>query len=105
MLVETPVHHLLRGGDDGRGAWRIEQAAIAIGFRGDAFDQGQRMDERQRHTLAADAEIFQRALRLRAPVAARLDFDRPETIGLGALTIDGRLGRIGHCKLRYCCRP
>ena len=42
------------------------------------------MDERQRHTLTTDLEIFQRALRLRAPIFVGENFDGAKRVGFGA---------------------
>ena len=55
------------------------------------LDEAERVDQRHRHALAADAEILQRTLRLGAPVALGRDLDRAEGVGLGAGVLDARL--------------
>ena len=84
MIVELAVDHLLRRRNDGACEFGIEQSEIAVDLGRGALDHGERADQRTRHALCADAEVFQRALRLRAPIAVRRHLDRPECIGLGA---------------------
>ena len=84
MIVELAVDHLLRGAGDGGGAARIEQAELAVGFCGSELDDAERMDERHRHAVLADAEILPAALGLRAPITIGGDVDRTETVGLAA---------------------
>ena len=52
--------------------------------RGSLFHQCERVDEGQRHALGPDAEVLERALRLRAPEPIGFDLDRTEGVGLGA---------------------
>src|SRR6185295_6689260 len=56
------------------------------------LDDAEGMDERERNALAADLEVFQRALRLRTPIFVGGDVDRSEAVGFGA--------RGGHSSLR-----
>jgi hypothetical protein len=54
------------------------------------------MDQRQRHPLAADAEVLQRSLRLRAPKPVGGDGDLAETIGFDAGSAhDSALAKAG----------
>ena len=76
------VDHLLRGLDDRACAAGIEQAERAVRLGGSALDDAERADQRARHALAADPEILDRALGLRAPVAVGRHFDRAECVGL-----------------------
>ena len=84
VAVELAVDHLLRGRRDRARALRVENAERPVHLRRRALDQRHRADQRLRHALLADAEILQRALRLRAPVAVGGDLDRAEGVGFGA---------------------
>ena len=50
---------------------RLQRAEILVHEGGGLLDEGERVDERERHPLAADAEILKRTLRLRAPAICR----------------------------------
>ena len=84
MIVELAVDHLLRGLDDGARAAGVEQAERAVDLGGGALDDAERADQRPRHALGADAEVLDRALGLRAPIAVGRHLDRAEAVGLGA---------------------
>lgn len=84
MIVEAAVDHLARGADDGTGAALVEQAELAVGLRRGELDDAERMHERDRHAIRADAEILPRTFGLRAPIAIGGDLDGTETVGLGA---------------------
>ena len=84
MVVELAVDHLLRRLDDGAGARASSRPSAMVDLGGGALDDAERADERQRHALGADAEILERALGLRAPIAVGRHLDRAEGVGLGA---------------------
>ena len=84
MIVEFAVDHLARGAGDGAGAALVEQAEFAVGLGCGELDDAERADDLHRHPVMADAEILPRALGLRAPIAAGVDFDGSEAVGLGA---------------------
>ena len=83
MCVELAVGDVLRHRDDGPGAPGVERAEIAIDFRRGALDQAKRAHDFDRHVLAADAEIVQRAFGLRAPEFVGGDVEWPEGVALG----------------------
>ena len=84
MAAERAVDHFLRGAHDGAAAFVIERSERHIGFGRRALDDAHRAHERRRHAVLADAEIADRALRLRAPIAFGGHIDRPERVGFGA---------------------
>src|SRR5437763_1778363 len=95
MAIEFAVDHLLRRLDDGAGAPRIDEFERKVDLGGGAFDDGERADDWPRHALDADAEIPERALRLRAPISVGRHFDRAEGVGLAASLRHGsRGGRV-----------
>src|SRR3954453_4109075 len=103
VIVELALDHLACGAGDGRGPALIELAELAIGLGRGQFDDAERMDDRDRHPVLADAKILPAAFGLRAPVAIGGDLDRTETIGLGAGRSVSRYCRgFGHeqCPLR-----
>ncbi len=75
----------------------VQQFEFHVGERGSFFQQAKGVDQRQRHGLAADAEILQAALRLRAPVMVGRHIDRPERVGFGA-HVGGFGGGFDHLK-------
>ena len=84
LVIVPALQDLRRGGRDGVGEARFEDAQILVHERGRLFHEPERMDERARHALDTDAEILHRALRLCAPVALGRDLDRSERVVLGA---------------------
>src|SRR5215204_6098660 len=84
MIVEPALGDLVRRPDDGAHAARVDEAEGMVHFGGDALDQGERMDDRERHPLTADAEIAARALGLRPPITIRRHLDWAEAVGLDA---------------------
>lgn len=60
------------------------EAVLAVDLCGGLFDAAERADQRDGHSLAADGEIGDRALRLRAPIGLGGHLDRAETVGFGA---------------------
>ena len=84
MIVELALDHLARGADDGAGAALVEQAEFAIGLRRRKLDDAERVNDRHRHPVLADAEILPGPFGLRAPVAIGGNIDRTEAVGLGA---------------------
>jgi len=88
VLVEPAVDHFLRRLDDRLGATGVEQAKLPIGLGGGAFDDAERVDQRQRHAFGADAEIPPRALGLRAPIGVDRHVDGPnESVSMRVLAI------------------
>ena len=84
LVIELAVDHLLRRGDDDVRERLIELAEGGIRLRGTLFDDAERMNERQRHSLAANLEVCEAPLRLSAPVVICWHFDRAECVGLCA---------------------
>ncbi len=62
----------------------VEAAQLHVGFRRGALDDAEGADQRLRHAVAADLEILQRALGLRAPIAVGGHVDRTEAVGFAA---------------------
>ena len=84
MIIERAGLDLLGRRDDGLGERRLEIALGEVHFRGGALDLGQGMDDGDGHGLAADREIFPRALRLSAPQTISGNVDRAKTVGFRA---------------------
>ncbi|MNT00042.1 hypothetical protein D3C72_1344590 [compost metagenome] len=59
--------HFVGGADDSGGFFGGQQTQILVDLRGCAFGERQGVDQRDGHFLRRDAEMFQRALSLRAP--------------------------------------
>src|SRR5262249_38309854 len=59
----------------------LELPEVEIDLRRRALDEGEGMDERQRHAIGADLEVLERALSLRAPEAVGRDFDFTHRVG------------------------
>ncbi len=68
MIVEPGLGDVPRDPHDGVGPLLVERAELAVHLGGGLLDDAECMNERQRHPLGADPEIFDRALRLRAPM-------------------------------------
>src|SRR3974390_632564 len=84
MLVELAVDHFLGGSRDYVAELRVELPQRDICDRGGALYHAQTANDGGRHALAADAEILERSLRLRTPIAVRGNFDGTEGVGLSA---------------------
>ena len=84
MIVELAFDDLARGAGNGAGAALVDQAELAVGFRGGELDDAERVNDRHRHAVVADAEILPRPFGLRAPVTIGGNLDRTEAVGLGA---------------------
>ena len=95
FAVVLAVDHLLRRHDDGFGELRIEIAQRVIGLGRALLDDAERADQGKRHALAADLEVAEAALGLRAPILAGGDFDGAERVGFDAGS-GGRLIRLCH---------
>ena len=89
MLIQLAVGDVLRHRDDRLGAPGVEAAEIAVDLGGGALDQAERAHDFDRHALAADAEIMQRALGLRAPQSVGGDSERPEGVAFDASLLAG----------------
>ena len=78
------------------------QPGVHVG--GGLLEDAEGADDRDRHRVAADREVVERALRLGAPVVLGRDLDRPHRVGLGAGRGGGRV-RVdgGHLVPRCCC--
>ena len=87
MVVELAVNDLARGAGDGAAAALVQQAELAVGLGRGKLDDAECAHDRDRHPVLADAEVLQRALRLRAPVTIRRDLDRAKAVGLGACPV------------------
>ena len=84
MIVQLAVDHFLGGGDDGLADRLVQPAQRHVGLGRGALDDAQRPDDGQGLLFPADLEIAQAALGLRAPIAAVVNFDGPESVGFGA---------------------
>ena len=84
LVVMTALDHLRRRARDGVGKARFEDAQILVHQRRRLLHEPERVNERARHTLHADAKVLGGALGLRAPVAVGRDLDRSEGIAFGA---------------------
>src|SRR5262249_47704145 len=73
-------HDFLSRRYDRTGATLVEEPEFEINPGGDALDQRERPNYRQRHRFRADAEIPSRALGLCPPVTIRRDLDRAKRI-------------------------
>ena len=59
--------HFVCGVDNGGGFVGVQQAQILVHFRGGAFSQRQRLNQRDGHFFGRNTEVLQRTLGLRAP--------------------------------------
>ena len=57
MIVELAVDDLACGADDGAGAALVDQPKLAIGLCGGKLDDRERVNDRHRHPVLADAEV------------------------------------------------
>ena len=89
LVVQLAVDDFLRGRGDGLAQLAVERAQRHVGRGRRLLQQAERMDQRQRHALAADAEILQRTLRLRAPVMRSGHRDLAHGIALNACLLGG----------------
>src|SRR5690606_6609631 len=62
-------------------------AELAVGQRRRFFQNPERADHRPREVIGTDAEVVERALGLRAPVAVRGDLDLAHAVGLDACSL------------------
>ena len=67
LRVVAAVGHLRAAASMAAGERAGKQSESRVGRRGGLLDQRQRRDEAARHVQAADREVLDRALRLRAP--------------------------------------
>eukprot|EP00982_Pelagococcus_subviridis_P009442 30923-Pelagococcus_subviridis.AAC.2 len=82
VLVEFAFDDFERGGANGGGAGRVQLAQILVHRRRGVLHDGERAQDLHRHLLAADLEVLQRPLRLRAPVSVRGDPDDAHGVAL-----------------------
>ncbi len=82
LVVVPAVDHLLRRRRDRVAEPAVERAQRHVGERSGLLLERERADEGKRHALAADAEILERALRLRSPIALGRDRDRAHAVAL-----------------------
>ena len=93
--VELAIGNLGGRGLDRVGELGVQQAELAIGPRRRALDQPQRVHQRQRHPLPADAEVLQGSLRLRAPQPVGRDGDFAHGVGFDAGLGHAITGKVG----------
>ena len=84
VVVQLAVDHVLGGTGDGLGDLRFQIVQLRVGARGRLLDDAQRADHRPGQAFAADGEVDQRALGLRAPVAIGRDLQVSERIAFHA---------------------
>lgn len=82
VAVERAVKDLVAGGLDRVGTARIEHAELRVCARGGKLYDRECAYDLRRHLLGADAEIFEAALRLRAPVTVGRHTHLPHRIML-----------------------
>ena len=82
LVVVFALHDLGGGRRDRVGDARLELPEILVHEGRRLLDEAERAHQRHRHALAADLEIAERALRLRAPITVRRHLDRSERVGL-----------------------
>ena len=108
MIVEFAADDFVGGIADGVGNFWVQVFQRDVCKRCGLFDNSERVDQGQGHTFAADLEVFERALRLGAPVFVGGDWDRAKGIGFSAcfghiyflrkrsrLTTVGSVGSLG----------
>ena len=81
LVGQRAVDHLARGLHDRLADPRIEHAELHVGLGRRKLLDAQRAHQRGRHALAADREIDNRTLRLRAPMDMRRNRHFTERIG------------------------
>ena len=82
MVVEGAGHDLVGSRHDRIGELAVQRTIALVHLRRRTLHDAERAHQGQRHALAADLEVLQAALGLRAPIARRVDLDRPERIRL-----------------------
>ena len=82
VRVELALDHLVGGPDDRLADLRVEAAEVHVHLGGGALDDAETADDRLGHAFAADREILDRTLGLRAPIAVGRNLDRAEAVGL-----------------------
>src|SRR5947208_15298643 len=92
LAVVLSGEHLAAGGGDGFRLILGELLQLHVHARARALDQRERADQLTGHALAGNAEILERALRLRAPQPVGRDADLAEAVVLDAV--------IGHRQIR-----
>jgi hypothetical protein len=85
LAVVPAGEDLVGRGDDGLRLVGRQLAQVAVHLGRGALDLRQRLDQLLRLALAGDAEVLQRALRLRAPQGLGRHFDRPEGVAFDAV--------------------
>ena len=100
LVFHNAGKDLVAAPDDGVHFFRGQNFQLAVGQRGCFFDQRVGVHEFPRHLLAADGEIFQAALRLRAPIAVFRHQNRTHCVLLFPVlihaTADSFLARDAH---------
>ena len=102
LVVELALRHVGCRRRDRFGEGGREKPEVLVHEGCGLLDERKRLDERNRHALAADAEILQGALGLRAPKALRGNLDWAEGVGLGAggAGVGGRHPGLFRCATR-----
>jgi hypothetical protein len=83
VLVVAACEDLVGGLFDQPGDFRRQFAEVVVDPRGGFLDQRQGVDHGERHALAADGEVLQRALGLGAPVGVVGHLYGAQAIGFG----------------------
>ena len=84
LVVPLARDHLVGGLDNQLGLLGRELAQILVHQGAGLLEQAKGADQFGRHPVAADREMKQRPLGLRAPIDVCRDFDRSHTVGFGA---------------------
>ena len=82
VVVEFPFDDFPRGDAYRLGAPGVQLAEALVDGRGGVLDDGERAEHLHGHLLAADLEVLERALRLRAPVPVGGDADHSHRVAL-----------------------
>lgn len=83
VFVVAACEDLVGGLFNQPGDFRRQFAEVVVDPRGGFLDQRQGVDHGERHALAADGEVLQRALGLGAPVGVVGHLDGAQAIGFG----------------------
>ena len=84
LVVPLARDHLVGGRDNQLGLLGRELAQILVHQGAGLLEQAKGADQFGRHPVAADREMKQRPLGLRAPIDVRRDLDRSHAVGFGA---------------------
>ena len=100
LVVEFAGDDFVGGLHDQLGFVGGKLAEVLVHQRASLLQDAESADQLRRHGVAADVEVQQRALRLRAPVDVGRDVDLSHAVGFGA-----RLRFCGRCHVVFLTGP